>query len=164
MVEWMLGVNPTQSYGENTKSSIQDFHRFGYKNLLKLIFLNNFSQLSVIFTHYCLILQYLHYFELKQRKKSWKFFENFSFYQNFQFSGSTTLHISCHNLAELWRRTNNFFTKISLKDPSKSALADIPIWKSQSFGRYLQRYQGGGVKMTSPWVFTLIKRAWYFQG
>ena len=50
------------------------FHRFGYKNLLKLIFLNNFSQLSVIFTYYSLILQYLHDFELKQRKN----LENFS--------------------------------------------------------------------------------------
>ena len=39
----MLGVDPIQSYGENTKSPIQDFHRFGYKNLLKLNFLNNFS-------------------------------------------------------------------------------------------------------------------------
>ena len=41
--ESMLGVNPTQSYGKNTKSPIQDFHRFRYKNLYKIDFLNNFS-------------------------------------------------------------------------------------------------------------------------
>ena len=38
MVESMLGVDPTQSYGKNTKSPIQDFHRFRYKNLLKIDF------------------------------------------------------------------------------------------------------------------------------
>ena len=52
-------------------------------------------------------------------EKSWKFLENFSFYQNFQFSGSTTLYISCHNLAELWPRTKIFspkyLSRISLK-------------------------------------------------
>ena len=39
MVESMLGVDPTHSYGKNTKSPIQDFHRFRYKNLLKIDFL-----------------------------------------------------------------------------------------------------------------------------
>ena len=43
MVESMLGVDPTQNYGENTKSPIQDFHKFRYKNLFKFIFWNNFS-------------------------------------------------------------------------------------------------------------------------
>ena len=38
MVGSMLGVDPTQSYGKNTKSFIQDFNRFRYKNLLKFIF------------------------------------------------------------------------------------------------------------------------------
>ena len=40
MVKSMLGVDPTQSYGKNTKSPIQGFHRFYYKNLLKINFLN----------------------------------------------------------------------------------------------------------------------------
>ena len=31
MVELLLGVNPTQSYGENIKSPIQDFIDFGIK-------------------------------------------------------------------------------------------------------------------------------------
>ena len=47
----MLGVNPTQSYGENTKSPIQDFHRFGHKNLLKLIFLKIISHNYLLFSH-----------------------------------------------------------------------------------------------------------------
>ena len=38
MVESMLAVNPTQSYAKNTKSPIQDFHRFRYQNLLKIDF------------------------------------------------------------------------------------------------------------------------------
>ena len=33
MVKSMMGVDPTQSYGENKKKPIQDFHRFRYKNL-----------------------------------------------------------------------------------------------------------------------------------
>ena len=37
-VKSMLGVDSTQSYGKNTKSSIQDFYRFCYKNLLKIDF------------------------------------------------------------------------------------------------------------------------------
>ena len=52
-------------------------------------------------------------------KKSWKFLENFSFYQNFQFSGSTTLYISCHNLAELWPRTKIFSPKYPSMIPLK---------------------------------------------
>ena len=52
-------------------------------------------------------------------KKSWKFLENFSFYQNFQFLGSTTLHISCHKLAELWPRTNFLPPKYPSKIPLK---------------------------------------------
>ena len=162
MVEWMLGVNPTQSYGENTKSSIQDFHRFGYKNLLKLIYLNNFSQLSVIFTYYCLILQYLHDFELKQRKQNLEnFLENLSFYQNFQFLGSTTLHISCHNLAELWPRIKIFSPKYPSKIPLKVSRRHTYENPSR-LGDICEDIRG--VKMTLPWVFTLIKRAWYFQG
>ena len=31
----ILGVNPAQSYGENTKNPIQDFIDFGYENPLK---------------------------------------------------------------------------------------------------------------------------------
>ena len=31
MVESLLGVNPTQSYGENAKSPIQDFIDFAIK-------------------------------------------------------------------------------------------------------------------------------------
>ena len=53
------------------------------------------------------------------KKKSWKFLENFSFYQNFQFSGSTTLYISCHNLAELWPRTKIFSPKYPSMIPLK---------------------------------------------
>ena len=69
------------------------------------------------------------------KKKSLKFLENFSFYQNFQFSGSTTLYISCHNLAELWPKTKIFSPKypsmIPLKVPRRhiygnpSRLGDI---------------------------------------
>ena len=70
MVGSMLGVDPTQSYGENTKSTIQDVHGYRYKNLLQIIFWNNLSKLSVMFTYYCLIQQYLYDFELKLRKKS----------------------------------------------------------------------------------------------
>ena len=36
MVKSLLGVNPTQSYGENTKSSFQDFIDFAMKNPLKI--------------------------------------------------------------------------------------------------------------------------------
>ena len=50
-------------------------------------------------------------------KNSWKFLENFSFYQNFQFLGSMTLKISCHNLAELWPRTKIFSPKYSSRIP-----------------------------------------------
>ena len=39
MVESVLGVNPTQELWEKYKSPIQDFHRFRYKNLLKIDFL-----------------------------------------------------------------------------------------------------------------------------
>ena len=38
MLGSMLRVNPTQSYGENTKSPIHNVHRFRYKNLLQFIF------------------------------------------------------------------------------------------------------------------------------
>ena len=31
MIGSMLGFDPTQSYGENTKNPIQNFHRFRYK-------------------------------------------------------------------------------------------------------------------------------------
>ena len=34
---------PPQSYGKKYKKTIQDFHRFRYKNLLKIDFYNNFS-------------------------------------------------------------------------------------------------------------------------
>ena len=69
MVESLLGVDPTQSYGENTKSSIQDFIDFAMKTHWKLIVFTNSLQVSVIFTYYCLILLYFHDFELKQRKQ-----------------------------------------------------------------------------------------------
>ena len=46
----MLGVNPTQSYGVNTKIPIQDSHGFRYKYLLTFNFLESFSHTSVIFT------------------------------------------------------------------------------------------------------------------
>ena len=39
----LLGVNPTQSCGGNTKSPIQDSHGFRFKNLFTFIFWNNFS-------------------------------------------------------------------------------------------------------------------------
>ena len=47
----MLGVDPTLSYGKNTKSPIQDFHRFGYKNLLKFIFFKIISHNYLLFSH-----------------------------------------------------------------------------------------------------------------
>ena len=46
----MLGVDPTQSYGENTKSPTQDFHRIRYKNLYKLIF-EIISHNYLLFSH-----------------------------------------------------------------------------------------------------------------
>ena len=36
MVESLLGVDPTQSYGENTKNPIQDFIDFAIENPLKI--------------------------------------------------------------------------------------------------------------------------------
>ena len=56
MVESLLGVDPIQSYGENTKSAIQDFIDFAMKTQWKFFFFKNSSQVSVIFTYYCLIL------------------------------------------------------------------------------------------------------------
>ena len=42
MVESLLGVDPTQSYGENTESRSQDFIDFAIKTHQKMIF---FSQI-----------------------------------------------------------------------------------------------------------------------
>ena len=36
MVESLLRVDPTQSYGENTKKTYPRFHRFCYENPLKI--------------------------------------------------------------------------------------------------------------------------------
>ena len=49
MVESLLGVNPTQSYGENTKSPIQDFIDFAMKTHWKLIFFTNSSQVPICY-------------------------------------------------------------------------------------------------------------------
>ena len=78
MVEPLLGVDLTQSYGENTKIPIQDFIDFCYKNPLKIDFFPNLSQVSVIFTYYCLILLYVYDFELNQRKQILKISFQFS--------------------------------------------------------------------------------------
>ena len=143
MVGSMLEVDPTQSYGENTKSPIQDFHGFCYKNLLKFIFWSNFSSLSVISTLLLSDSTISSWFWTETAKKtSREFLENFSFHQNFQFSGSTTLYISCHKLVELWPRTQMFSPKYPLRIPSKVSCG-YTYGKSQSFRRYQQRYQGG---------------------
>ena len=49
MVESLLGVDPTQSYGENTKSPIQDFIDFAMKPHWKLIFFTNSSQVAICY-------------------------------------------------------------------------------------------------------------------
>ena len=140
VVEWMLRVNRTQSYGENTKSPIQDFHRFGYKKILKFIFFKIIPHIYLLFSH--TIVWFYNIFKIlnwNSEKKSWKFFENLSLCQNFQFLGLTTLHISCHNLAELWPRTKIF----SPKYPSKILLkvSRRHTYKNPSrFGRYWRRY------------------------
>ena len=42
MVKSLLGVDPTQSYGENTKSPSQDFIDFAMKTHQKMIFFHKF--------------------------------------------------------------------------------------------------------------------------
>ena len=63
------------------------------------------------------------------KKESWKFLKNFSFHPNFQFSGSTKLHISCHNLAELWPRTKlsspKYPPRIPLKCPADMTYGNL---------------------------------------
>ena len=51
MVKSMLGVDPTQSYGKIQKKTIQDFHRFRYKNLLKIDFITIISHNYLLFSH-----------------------------------------------------------------------------------------------------------------
>ena len=76
------------------------------------------SQNYLLFPH--IIVWFYNIFMIldwNSEKNSWKFLENFSFYENFQFSGSTTLYISCHNLAELWPKTKIFWTKYPSRIP-----------------------------------------------
>ena len=115
------------------------------------------------------IIQYLHDFAVleqhtKNRSDAWKFIENFSFYRNFQFSGSTTLYISCHNLGERWPRTKHFSSKypsrIPLKVSSKHTYRNAT--SRLNIGEDI-----GGRNVPPPPVLTyvtLIKRAWHFQG
>ena len=105
MVGSMSGVDPTQSYGKNTKSPIQDFHRFCYKNLLKFIFGNNshnyllFSDIIVWFYNIFMILNW------NSEKISWKYLENFSFYQNFQLEyGEWVWHWWGSMMVKNWRK------------------------------------------------------------
>ena len=127
----MLGVDPTQSYGENTKSPIQDFHRFCYKNLLKIDFFKIISHNYLLFWH---IVWFYNIF-MTLNWNSEKNLENvfikiFSFYQwmitmmkdsNEQYRGGIQklLHISCHNLAELWLRKKICSPKYPSKIPLK---------------------------------------------
>ena len=85
-------------------------------------------------------------------------------------SAASTQHPSrfVHDSQAVAQRINSVVSGFSLrrlafihKDPSKS-VSHTNIWKFQSFGRYWQRYKGG--QNDPPWVFTLIKRAWYVQG
>ena len=78
MVESLLGVDPTQSYGENTKSPSQDFIDFTIKTHWKMIFFSQiyhkyllFLYIIVWFSHIFLILNW------NSENKFWKFLFNF---------------------------------------------------------------------------------------
>ena len=87
--------------------------------------------------------------------------ENFSkisvFIKIFSFQ-DRRLYISCHNLAELWPRTQFFSSKY---------LSRIPLKVSRRilYGTPTRLGDTGEDIMGSkwpPWVFMLIKRAWYY--
>ena len=60
MVESLLEVDPTQSYGENTKSPIQDFIDFAMKTHWKLIFFSQIHHKYLLFFH--IIVWFSHIF------------------------------------------------------------------------------------------------------
>ena len=117
-----------------------------------MIFYNNFS--SVIFTYHCLILQYLHDFELKQRRKN---LENFSkitvFIKIFSFRFFTFHVITWLN----FDLNPNIFPKISLNNPLKVSHRHAYGNPSRLGDIKLAKISGAGVKLP-PGVFTLIKR------
>ena len=74
----IVGDRPYPKLWGKYKKPKPRFHRFCYKNALKNDFFTNLSQVSVIFIYYCLILLYIHDFELKQRKQILKISFQFS--------------------------------------------------------------------------------------
>ena len=105
--------------GKIQKALSKIFIDFAIKTYWKLIF-TIISHNYLLFSH--IIVWFYNIFMIfnwNSEKKSWKFLENFSFYPNFHFSGSTTLYISCHNLAELWPRIKIFSPKYLSMIPLK---------------------------------------------
>ena len=94
MVESLLGVDPTESYGKNTKSLIQDFIDLAIKPTINRFF-KIIPHNYLLFPHIIVLFYNIFDFVLKQRKN----LENFSkisvfiFIKKFQFFRSMTLYI-----------------------------------------------------------------------
>ena len=145
MSRWYCCVTtPPKVLRKIQKSLIQDFIDFATKPITIFFWFSHLLLFDSI---------YFYHFILKLRKKSWLFYHftnYFTITQNCQFSESMNFHISCY-----------YRLNIDLNYPHEN-FPQTNIWKSQSFGRYQQRYQGM-VRMT-PWVlFTLIKIPRYFE-
>ena len=96
----MLRVDPTRSYGKNTKSPIQDSHRFCYKNHFFQIISHNhllFSHILVWFYNIFMILNWT-------ARKNWRLFT---------FPVITWLNFDLEQ---------NIFHRNISQDPSKSVL------------------------------------------
>ena len=83
----------------------------------------------LLFSHYyCLILQYLHDFELKQQKN---YHENYSkisvFIKIFTVWIDYTFYVISHNMAEIWPKTF-FSTRISLKVSRRHLYENCNRW------------------------------------
>ena len=127
--------------GKIQKSPSQDFIDFAIKTHQKMIFFTNFSQVSVIFIYYCLILLYLNDFKLKQRKQILK--------SSFQFSMG--FHCKIYEIMAWAFRI--FPITLGKVDPQQRFdHQNIPNWSPQKFLISLPKILAGfGDNLKKPW-------------
>ena len=123
------GLTLPKVMGKIQKALAKISYRFCYKNAWKWFFFTNLSQVSVIFIYYCLILLYLHDFELKQRKQILKI--------SFQFSMG--FHSKIYEILA-WAFCIFPITLGKVDPQQRFDHQNIPNWSPQEFLIFYQRF------------------------
>ena len=135
MVEALLGVDPTQSYGENTKNPNQEFIDFAIKTYWKIIVFHNFLTINCYFHIFFVWFYYiLMIFNWNGENKFLKFLEIFIFFKYSVFminkilwnwSKTSMLSVSHAN----WPGTQKYCSIAAYQQAQRSPMRFMISWR-----------------------------------